>query len=496
MLRIRYLLLLIAVLVLLVACNSAPEEAVETPTIETPTATATAVLTPTPEATAAPTPPPEPQPAISISGQVIGDDGVVRVDQLYMPSSGWVAVLRDDVVLGATAVAAGDNEQVVVEIDPLAAANVLTAALFTGDEDVFALDAVVPVELDGESVSAEFEVTMNVSVPEISISDDQIVLQDGIITIDSVTTPDDAWIVVYNSEDGAIDWDAPVGEAWVAKGTTGVTVPLRWREALPNLVAVLHRDADRRGRFDGDDTDPHYSVAGEPVTTAFKVILPLDVVILDQPITADNTVLVDRVISNGPGWVSILATDDDGEIGNIIGYAHLEDGLNEHVPVEIVEGFDDGRTMFAQVHTDSDEIGEFNYPAFDLPVRYRDQVAFFQFGTNPGNYVIVYNQALSAENTVTVDTAVGEVPMWVTIRPDDDGRPGTDVLGMARVEPGLHHDVVIEVDPDALTDTLFVVLHVDGGAEGEFEWPDGLDFELQRRNDIIHAPFALLESDE
>ena len=80
------------------------------------------MLTPTPEAAAAPTPPPEPQPAISISGQVIGDDGVVRVDQLYMPSSGWVAVLRDDVVLGATAVAAGDNEQVVVEIDPLAAA--------------------------------------------------------------------------------------------------------------------------------------------------------------------------------------------------------------------------------------------------------------------------------------------------------------------------------------------------------------------------------------
>lgn len=494
--RIRCLLVLIAALVVLVACNSAPEEAAETPTIETPTAIATVALTPTPEPTVVPTPTPEPQPDISVATQVLGDDGVLRIDNVYMSDAGWVAVLRDDVVLGATAVAAGDNGQVVVEIDPLAATDVLTVALFTGDVDEFELDNVEPVELDGELVSADFDVTLNISVPDMIIPDGQIVLQDGIITVDNVTTPDDAWVIIYNSIDDAIDWDTPVGEAWAKKGTASLTVPLRWREALPNLVAVLHRDADRRGRFDGDDTDPHYSVAGEPVATAFDVVLPLDVVIMDQPITAANTVVVDRVISNGPGWVSILATDDAGEIGNIIGYAPLADGLNEHVAVEIVEGFDDGRTMFVQVHTDSAEIGEFNYPAFDLPVRYRDQVAFFQFATDPGNYVIVYDQAVSAENTVTVDTAIGEVPMWVTIRPDDDGRPGTDLLGMVRVEPGVHHDLVIEIDPDAATETLFVVLHIDGGEDGEFEWPDGLDFELQRRNDIIHAPFALLDSEQ
>ncbi|MBK9613796.1 hypothetical protein [Candidatus Amarobacter glycogenicus] len=72
---------------------------------------------------------------------------------------------------------------------------------------------------------------------------------------------------------------------------------------------------------------------------------------LDQPVIG-GTITVERVISNGPGWL-VVYQDEGGSPGLIIGSAPLVDGLNEQVPVSVRES---GVTpqLFIFLHEDTE----------------------------------------------------------------------------------------------------------------------------------------------
>jgi hypothetical protein len=40
------------------------------------------------------------------------------------------------------------------------------------------------------------------------------------------------------------------------------------------------------------------------------------------------------------------------------------------------------------------------------------------------------------------------------------------------VDDGVNTDVIVEIDPDIATDTLYAMLHEDTGTMGEYEFPD------------------------
>jgi len=88
------------------------------------------------------------------------------------------------------------------------------------------------------------------------------------------------------------------------------------------------------------------------------------VVVMDQPIVND-TVTVDEVVSNGPGWMVIHA-DTNNTPGPVIGYSPVEDGVNENVTVEIETG-NATETLHAMLHIDAGEIGAYEFPGSDIP---------------------------------------------------------------------------------------------------------------------------------
>jgi hypothetical protein len=114
----------------------------------------------------------------------------------------------------------------------------------------------------------------------------------------------------------------------------------------------------------------------------------------------------------------------------------------------------------------------------------------FTFRTDTGNYMIMRDQSLSAADTITVSLVVVDVDAWVTVRNNSAGEPG-EVIGLVWVPAGLHRNVVVEIDPDLTTITLFVVLHLDTGQSQQFDFPDGVDIPLQRNRNFIQVPFSL-----
>ncbi len=102
--------------------------------------------------------------------------------------------------------------------------------------------------------------------------------------------------------------------------------------------------------------------------------------------------------------------------------------------------------------------------------------------------VFAINQDV-VDGTVSVTRVTSNVPGWVVIHADNEGLPGP-VLGQSAVPAGITADVVVEIDLDGLTDTLWTMLHVDEGTAGEYEFP-GADGPVTVNDTVVVYPFAV-----
>jgi hypothetical protein len=313
------------------------------------------------------------------------------------------------------------------------------------------------------------------------------VTEDGIVTVESVVAATPGWLVLHIDEDG--EPGPMLGYAPVLVGQNeNVTMAINWREATPILHAVLYEDAGEPEHFEYPDVDPPVIVQDKPIASAFMAMLPPDIYVLDQPVV-DRSLVIERALSYGPGWL-VVYLDDEGTFGQIIGWAPLEDGLNEQIPVTL-NAANVTSNLHLMIHKDVETLGEFEFPGADNPVFFLDLLPDpTTFRTDAGNYLLTRDQEISANNTVTVPLVVVDVEAWVVLRADEDGQPG-EIVGIAWIPSGINREIVLEVDSDLVTPILHAILYLDAGTAQEFEFPDGFDVPLQRNRTIISAPFAV-----
>jgi hypothetical protein len=493
--------------VFLAAC--AGEEAAEPTVVPTAVATAaatvTAVFEPTPTSPAipsqTPTHQPEPtaiQPAIAIMDQPLASDGRLTVSHVTVAEQAWLVIhaQRDGQVgevLGYAALAPGDNEDILVTVDPFQSTPELVAIIHRDEEELGKFEfpgADAPLLLDSTTVSAGFTIEPQFATPTIVVSD-QEVTQDGLVQVQQATMTEPGWLLIHADESGAIG--KMLGFAWLEEGLSeNVTVPIMWRDGTPRLYAVLYRDAGRPNRLD-QDADMPLLIGGEPVVTPFTVSLPPNVLVLDQPVV-DGEVVIERVVVDDPSWL-VIYFDDDGSFGRIIGFVPLAAGVNEKLVVPVVE---DAVTPLLHIllHEDTVVGDEFDFPAVDRPLTYDGRLpAPFTFRTNSGNYIITRDQSLTEHGgteatAIVVPLVVVDAPTWLVIRVDADGVAG-DIVGMSWLPAGISRDVSVVVDTENVTATLYAALHLDGGTPEQFDFPDGPDIPLQHSRNDIQSPFAL-----
>lgn len=96
------------------------------------------------------------------------------------------------------------------------------------------------------------------------------------------------------------------------------------------------------------------------------VLLPAPLVLATDQEIANESVMVPLVVSEGAGWMVIHA-DENGTPGPILGQSPVAAGVNANVTVQIaVENATD--SMFAMLHVDAGNPGEFEFPGPDGPV--------------------------------------------------------------------------------------------------------------------------------
>jgi LPXTG-motif cell wall-anchored protein len=218
---------------------------------------------------------------------------------------------------------------------------------------------------------------------------------------------------------------------------------------------------------------------------AFAQEVTPSVTVGDQPLTAAPLV-VEQVVSNGPGWIVIHA-QADGSPGPILGYTAVSDGVNNNVLVEI-DASGATETLYAMLHTDAGEIGTFEFPnGPDTPVSVDGQVVTPSFRITVG--VVVADQPI-ANDSVTVAKVFSDGTGWIVIHAQADGSPGP-ILGYTAVADGENDNVAVAIDTAAATATLYAMLHIDAGEIGTFEFPNGPDTPAMAGDQIVSPSFAV-----
>ncbi|MCB8943540.1 MAG: hypothetical protein H6658_20995 [Ardenticatenaceae bacterium] len=486
-------------LLLFLAACSKEEEPTATPAIVATALVATAVpthtSTPSPPTPTVPPPTPTPsptplQPMLTVSDQVLAEDGRLTIDSVQLPEPGWLVIhaWREGAVaevLGHTAVVPPTMNDVTVQIDPLEATETLVVVLhrdagevgtyeFPGDDQ--------PVETDAGVVMSQFAITAQFTVPEIVVTN-QVITENGRLFIREVTATEAGWLLVYNDDEGALG--PLLGLAQVAAGqNSAVPVQIPWREATNQLHALLAVDGGQAGLYDAAEDVP-VLVAGAPVMVTFDASLPTDIYVLDQPVL-DGKVVIERITMRAPGWV-VVHPDEGGQPGLIIGFTYLAAGVNEQVEVDLLANTITPQ-MYVKLHEDTNEVGEFDYPDGDNPLFVDGR--FYPpepFRTDAGSYVITRDQG--AGTAVTVPLVVVEADSWLAIYDNDQQ---TEALGSTWLPAGINRDVVVEIGAGQAGDMLYATLHADNGTPQQFDFPDGPDVPLQRNRISLQAPFLLL----
>lgn len=497
--------LLIILLILISACRQAVTETPTPPTPTTSVATPTAPITATPQPTRtsppAPTTAPTPFiPHMGVNDQVLTDEGQLTVASVMSPEPGWLVIYTmpgEELgeILGYTAVQIGNNTNLIININPLSATPTLAAVLHVDqgnvDEFEFPDGPDVPLMFESGIIAQTFQPQFELSLPIITVNDQEI-LEDGLVHLEKVVALTPGWLVIQaddNGQPGEYLGSAPL----TAGANDHLTIHIPWQQGTNILHALIYADNGNAHQLELPDVDVPFQVNGQPVVASFRASYPPDLYVLDQPII-DGTIEVERVTSKGPGWL-VVYYDDGGQPGLIIGYAALEDGVNERVVVRVLHTAVTN-PLHIRLHEDTVPGDAFDFPRVDPPIVYEGrQWLPYSFNTEPGSYIMTLDQSpqetAAARWQIIIPYSIVEEPAWVALHADANGSPG-DILGVSSLRAGLNRDIVVEFDLAAATDTLHAALYTDSGEAGVFEFPGGADTPIQRNRRILSAPFRLL----
>jgi len=347
-------------------------------------------------------------PSVTVKDQASGGTTVTVAD-VVSAGPGWIVIHRQDSgdlgpAIGYAAVKDGDNQNVIVKIDPSKATPVMYAMLHVDEGIVGAYEFPgpdAPVIGDGQMVAPSFKAnsaTVSNVTPLVKVSDKEIT--DGTLKVDEVDSSGPGWIVIHTHVNG--EPGPAIGHVAVKDGENkDVSVPIDASKATAVLYAILYTDAGKTDVFESPGADIPVLVNGQMIAQSFKATIAMasanttptmdpnmpgmgsatpgtpnptqpakssgpSVSVFDQALRGD-TILVSQVVSQGPGWLGIHIVTPNGSMGPAIGDTSIVDGVNKNVTVHIDLGLATP-VMWVMLHTDKGVVGTWEFPGPDVPV--------------------------------------------------------------------------------------------------------------------------------
>lgn len=307
------------------------------------------------------------------------------------------------------------------------------------------------------------------TIPHISIND-QVLTDEGQVTIASVISPQPGWLVIHTLEGDELG--EILGYTAVITGSnTNLTVSINPLNATPVLASVLYVDQGTVGEFefpDGPDVPLMFDsgIIAQTFDPQFELSLPV-ITVNNQEILEDGLVHLEKVVALTPGWL-IIQADEDGQPGDYLGSTPLTAGANDNLTVHIP--WQQGTTVLhALIYADNGRAHQLELPDIDAPFQVNGQpvVASFQVTYPPDLYVL--DQPV-IDGEFVVERATSNGPGWLVVYYDDGGQPGL-IIGYEALADGVNEQIMVEVLHTAVTNPLYIRLHEDTEPGDAFDFP-------------------------
>jgi predicted lipoprotein with Yx(FWY)xxD motif len=345
-------------------------------------------------------------PSVTVNDQETDGTSVIVADA-FSQGPGWMVIHNQNQgnigePIGETHLNQGDNEIVVVKIDPARTTAVMYAMLHTDAGTVGTYEFPgpdVPVMLNGIMLSPAFNVTIGSTVADASTPDASSMVVDtpsaagknllvkvsdqalvgNTVMVDDVVNSGPGWIAIFTT-DGNGQPVEPIGHAAVNDGDNQmIVVQVNPVKATGTLYAQLHVDKGTVGAFEYPGADAPVMLGGQMIAGTFKItngqsvvgvatpaVLQPSITVADQEVQ-NGTVTISQVVSDGTWWLVIHKQNADGTMGEYIGEELIKNGINTNVVVKINMSLATP-VLYAMLHEDNPTIGVLEFPGLDVPV--------------------------------------------------------------------------------------------------------------------------------
>lgn len=375
---------------------------------------------------------------------------------------------------------------------------------------------------DDDNIDPELPPTGSIVV------DDEEMLQDRMLTINSVTMSDDGWVVVHRDNGGSpmVPEIISVPEPVEAGTTSNVMIELKDGVAVEDgetLWVMLHTDKGQIGTYEFDTANgidaPIMDASDNIVTESFMVSVETDAPAMltatDQDLV-NGVVYVETITLEEDGYVVVHASNAAGDgpmVPEIISEpVYLEAGTYSNVGVPLTDdaNVEAGDTLWVMLHKDTGEEGVYEFDGsngLDLPFMDGENIVMTSITINSvsdaamSGTITVDDQAL-VDNTITVENVFLDMNGWVVVHASNEAGDGPMVPEIISepvyLEAGENDDVQITFTEDAnlaVGDTVWVMLHNDTGVEDvyEFDGMNGLDLPLTDDSGVVVTPVTITE---
>ncbi len=316
------------------------------------------------------------QPAINAADQEVLEDGLVRVEGVTSNGAGWLAIHNPDgTMLGYMPVPDGESTDIPVFIRWREALPELTLLLYSDEGEVGSFETADPPMLyDGQPVSHTIRITLP---PEIVVFDQPIV--GGNLTVERVISDGPAWLAVYQqTEEGQPG--LILGSAALQDGLNShVTITLTTASLTEVLLLTLHDDTTPGADFDFPANDPPRRYQGRAFFTPVNTAVGSYLIMRDQPLAADNSVVVPWLVVEADSWVVVTAVGEDGQpSGELLGRAWLPAGVSRQISIILEEPPTTPANLAVQLVQDGGTIQMFE-PTVDTPLLRRGRTLVVPF---------------------------------------------------------------------------------------------------------------------
>ncbi len=235
------------------------------------------------------------------------------------------------------------------------------------------------------------------------------------------------------------------------------------------------------------------------------------IVVEDDVMLENNTLTINSVSMSNPGWV-VLHRDNNGApvVPEIISVPkRVESGPTANVVIELAEGEEvtDGETLWVMLHTDGGTLGTYEFETvndIDAPITdaQGNPVAESFMVSVEGGAVSSFtaNDQDLVNGVVYVESITMEQDGYVVIHASNEAGDGPMVPEIISepvyLEAGTYSNVGVPLTDDANVeagDTLWVMLHEDTGAEGEYEFDgsNGLDLPIMDGDNVVVSAITI-----